>query len=110
DERIKVEQWAEASKSLLNPDITDIRLSFKIINDNTDIPIIETNEKDSITNFVNMDSARVANEEGFLRKQLESLRGLNPPIVYVDPIDSTKVNYYYYGHTRLLNEVRYYPL
>lgn len=110
DERIKVEQWAEASKSLLNPDITDIRLPFKIINDNTDIPIIETNEKDSITNFVNMDSTRVASEDGYLRQQLESLRGINPPIVYVDPIDSTKVNYYYYGHTPLLNEVRYYPL
>lgn len=110
EERVKVEQWVEASMSLLNPDITDIRLPFKIISDNHDIPIIETNEKDSITNYVNLDSAKVANKEGYLRQQLEKLRGINPPIEYVDPIDSTKVNRYYYGHTSLLNEVRYYPL
>lgn len=109
EERVKVEQWVEASKSLLNPDITDIRLPFKIISDNHDIPIIETNEKDSITNHVNLDSSKVGNE-GYLRRQLEKLRGINPPIEYVDPFDSTKINRYYYGHTRLLNEVRYYPI
>lgn len=110
EERVKVEQWAEASKSLLNPDISDIRLPFKIINDNHDIPIIETNEKDSVTNFVNLDSTMASDDPGFLARELARLKGSNPPIIYYDPIDSTKFNRYYYGHTRLLNEVRYYPL
>ena len=110
EERVKVEQWVEASKSLLNPDINDIRLPFKIISDNHDIPIIETNENDSITNFVNLDSAKVAGNDRYLWEQLNELKGINPPIEYMDPIDSTKINRYYYGHTRLLNEVRYYPL
>ena len=39
DERRKVEQWVEASKSLLDPGITDTRLPFKITRENTDIPI-----------------------------------------------------------------------
>lgn len=110
DERVKVEQWVEASKSLLNPNITDIRLPFKIISDNHDIPIIETNERDSITNYVNLDSAQVLKNDKYLYDRLDDLREINQPILYVDPLDSTKVNRYYFGHTTLLNEIRYYPL
>jgi len=110
DERVKVEQWVEAGKSLLNPNISDTRLPFKIISDNHDIPIIETNEHDSIIAYVNLDSARVLTEPSYLSKKLSSLRGINPPIIYTDPLDSTHVNRYYFGHTSLLNEVRYYPL
>lgn len=110
EERIKVEQWVEASKSLLNPDITDIRLPYKIISDNKDIPIIETNEKDSVTYHVNLDSARSVDDPSYLPAQLEKLKGINPPIIFYDPIDSSRYNKYYYGHTRLLNEVQYYPL
>lgn len=110
DERVKVEQWVEASKSLLNPHISDTRLPFKIIRDNHDIPIIETDEKDSITSYVNLDSAKIATDPGYLQTKLGSLKNINQPIVYTDPLDSTKVNRYYFGHTTLLNEVRYYPL
>ena len=42
EERQKVEQWVEASKALLNPSNVETSLSFKIISDNDDIPIIET--------------------------------------------------------------------
>ena len=110
EERQKVEQWVEASKALLNPSNVETSLSFKIISDNDDIPIIETNEKDSITNYVNLDSAKIAKDPRYLPKKLASLRSINKPIIYTDPIDSSKVNKYYYGHTTLLNEVRYYPL
>jgi signal transduction histidine kinase len=110
EERQKVEQWVEASKSLLNPSNGETALSFKIITDNDDIPIIATNEKDSITEYVNLDSALVAKDDNYLARKLESLKSQNNPIIYTDPVDSTKVNKYYYGHTTLLNEVRYYPL
>jgi signal transduction histidine kinase len=110
EERQKVEQWVEASKSLLNPSNLETSLSFKIITDNDDIPIIATNEKDSIIEYVNLDSARIAKEPGYLHDKLESLKSVNTPIIYTDPIDSSKVNRYYYGHTALLNEVRYYPI
>ena len=111
EERQKVEQWVEATKSLLNPQIADITLSEKVRSDNDDIPIIETNEKDSITGFVNMDSAKAAVDKNYLSRKLANLRSINSePITYTDPIDSTKINRYYYGHTKLLNEVRYYPL
>jgi signal transduction histidine kinase len=110
DERRKVEQWVDASKSLLDPNIVDTKLASKIILDNHDIPIIATNEKDSITDFVNLDSAKAKDDSLYLTRKLKKLKSINPPIIYVDPVDSTKINKYYYGHTELLNEVRYYPL
>jgi signal transduction histidine kinase len=109
-EKKKVEQWVEASKSLANPFVTDVRLSSKIIIDNNDIPIIETNERDSITSYVNIDSIKVISDKGYLSGKLRSFKSINAPIIYTDPGDSTKFNKYYYGHTALLNEVRYYPL
>jgi signal transduction histidine kinase len=109
-EKKKVEQWVEASKSLANPFVTDVRLSSKIIIDNNDIPIIETNERDSITSYVNIDSIKVASDKGYLTSRLRKFKSINDPIIYTDPLDSTKFNKYFYGHTALLNEVRYYPL
>lgn len=110
EEKQKVESWIEASNALLDPDQTNTALPFKIIQNNDDIPIIETNERDSITAFVNLDTARVSSEKTYLRYRLEGFKSENPPIQWTSPIDPAKVNYYYYGHSRLLREVQYYPL
>jgi K+-sensing histidine kinase KdpD len=110
EERQKVEEWVEASNSLLNPQNTDTRLPFKIVQDNDDIPIIETNERDSITNFINIDTAAIAKDKGFLQKRLKSFKKQNIPISWTDPSDSSRINYYYYGHSKLLTEVTYYPI
>lgn len=110
DEKKKVEQWVEASKSLANPNIQDVRLSSKISFDNKDIPIIETDEKDSVTGYVNIDSLKANTDKNYLQRKIRSFKSINDPIIWTDPFDSTKINKYYYGHTALLNEVRYYPL
>jgi signal transduction histidine kinase len=110
EERQKVEQWVEASNSLLNPNETDTRLPSKIILDNDDIPIITTNEKDSIVYATNLDSTLVATDKNYLPKKLKELAAINEPITWQDPLDSSHINKYYFGHTRLLNEVRYYPI
>jgi hypothetical protein len=41
---------------------------------------------------------------------LQKFKSQGTPITWIDPFDSTKINKYYYGHSRLLDEVRYYPL
>ncbi|HPG12363.1 MAG TPA: HAMP domain-containing sensor histidine kinase [Chitinophagaceae bacterium] len=111
EERQKVEQWVEASKSLLDTNITDTRLPSKIIIDNDDIPIIVTDENDNILDFVNLDSVKVAHDKSYVQLKLSDFRSSGrKPFIYVDPYDSSKVTRYYYGHTRLLNEVRYYPI
>ena len=111
EEKQKVEEWVEASIALLNPQITDTKLPIRILDDNTDIPIISTDEKDRITGYKNLDSARAEQKDSqYLRARLQSFKSENPPINYFDPLDSTRVNHYYYGHSRLLDEVRYYPI
>src|SRR5215211_3138644 len=83
EERQKVEEWVEASTSLLNPANTgDTRLHLRVIQDNDDIPIIETNEKDSITNFQNLDSAKVANDGSYLYETLNKFKSGNDPIIW----------------------------
>jgi signal transduction histidine kinase len=119
EERQKVEQWVQAGTFINNPSNTDVGLAFLIIQ-HTDVPIIETTERDSITAWVNLDSAsvaggwlpsdsmRVPHFNTYLRQKLRSFRSGNPPIELT--LDSTHTNRYYYGPTPLLQEVRYYPL
>jgi hypothetical protein len=111
-ERQKVNEWVEANNFIINsPGNPDTRLALKILSDSTnDIPIIQTNEKDSITDYKNLDSSKITEDKNYLSTKLKDLKSTNDPIIWKDPFDSSKVNRYYYGHTRLLNEVRYYPI
>ncbi|HWC51968.1 MAG TPA: HAMP domain-containing sensor histidine kinase, partial [Chitinophagaceae bacterium] len=109
EEKKKVTEWVQASNSLLNPkDTLNTDLAFTIIQNNNDIPIIETNEQDSIIEYINIDSSKAAKKD-VLKNTLTKLKSLNEPIVWKDPFHPEKFNRYYYGHTKLLNEVRYYP-
>lgn len=111
EEREKVEEWVEAQNSLLNPANTnvDTRLILKILQDKSDIPIIGTDERDSVMAH-NLDTALVAKDPGYVYRKLREIKSINSPIRWIDPLDSSRVNKYYYGHTALLNEVRYYPI
>lgn len=111
EERQKVEQWVEAGKLLMN-DTTGMsdKLVSIIISENRTIPIIETDEKNNITQYINLDSALVARDSNYVKDKLKEFSKQNDPIIWVDPRDSTRTNRYYYGHTRLLNQVQYYPL
>jgi hypothetical protein len=111
EEKQKVEEWIEASQSFLNAsDTTNTALALKIVRDNEDIPIIWTNEKDSIIDHINLDSAKLANDKNYVREKLKDFKSINEPFTWHDPLHPEKFNKYYYGHTRLLNEVRYYPI
>ncbi|HXB46049.1 MAG TPA: ATP-binding protein [Puia sp.] len=108
EERQKVEQWVAASKAILNsPDLT---LPNLIRNEQQSIPIIETNEKDSISGSVNLDSARAVNDKNYLYEKLKDFKNEHLPIEIKLSDTPYTANRYYYGHTTLLEEVRYYPL
>ncbi|HEU4859376.1 MAG TPA: HAMP domain-containing sensor histidine kinase [Chitinophagaceae bacterium] len=112
EEKQKVEEWVAAGRFLMESSSeADTRLPFKIIQNNeNDVPIIETNEKDSIIQFINLDSLKIAKDPSYLNKKLRSFKSQNEPIVWTNPLDSTQRNLYYYGESRLLIEVRYYPI
>jgi signal transduction histidine kinase len=112
EEKQKVEEWVEAGKFLLDsPNEADTRLPLRIIQNNeNDVPIIETDEKDSIMQYINLDSAKIVKDKSYLDKKLRSFKSQNEPIVWTDPRDSSQRNLYYYGESRLLTEVKYYPI
>jgi len=88
----------------------DLTLPNLIRNGQQSIPIIETNEADSIMGYINLDSARAAGDRNYLYHQLKKFRSENHPLE-IKLSDSPYIaNRYYYGHTTLLDEVRYYPL
>ncbi|HEX5024787.1 MAG TPA: HAMP domain-containing sensor histidine kinase [Agriterribacter sp.] len=110
DERQKVETWVEAGKFLINspPDV-DTKLVSAIITNNNDIPIIRVNEEGKAMEYINLDSSRIYNDTGYLQKKVRQFKNLHDPIIYTDPLNGKKDSYYY-GSSRLLREVRYYPL
>jgi nitrogen-specific signal transduction histidine kinase len=111
EERLRVEQWVEAAKLLVN-DTTGIstQLVTLIIPENKTIPIIVTNERGDIMDYANLDSAKAAADKGYIRSQLKQFRSQNTPIEWINPMNGKERDYYYYGHTKLLNEVQYFPL
>ncbi|HVY74760.1 MAG TPA: HAMP domain-containing sensor histidine kinase [Puia sp.] len=108
EERQKIEQWLAASKAVLNPG--DLTLPNLIRNDQHSIPIIETNEHDSITSYFNLDTNRAKLDKGYLAGQLKTFRSQNPPLEIKWSDSPYTANRYYYGHTALLDQVRYFPL
>lgn len=111
DERIKIEQWADASKDVANPNKTEIGLAIKILTDNSkDIPMILVTEKDSIMDFRNLDSVKAAASPAYLKEQLEEFRKLHAPIEWKNPLDSLQTNRVFYGESVLLKQVKYYPI
>lgn len=110
DERKKVEMWVAASKAILSDPGMDLTLPNLIRNGQQSIPIIETNEADSIMGYINLDSAQAEKDRNYLYHELKKFRSENGPLV-IKLSDSPYIaNRYYYGHTSLLDEVRYYPL
>lgn len=110
EERDKVELWVNASKAIFdNPDMP-LTLPNMIRNEQTNIPIIETNEKDSIVNYINLDSTEAALDPTYLPDKLREFKRNNEPFILVLSQQPYIANKYYYGNTRLLKEVKYYPI
>ena len=110
DEREKVQLWVAASKTIIDNPGIDLTLPNLIRNEQRSIPIIETNERDSIISFINMDSALAVNDPDYLPKKLRKFKSENEPLVIVLSEKPYMANKYFYGHTTLLDQVRYYPI
>jgi signal transduction histidine kinase len=112
EERKNVEAWVEAERTILNSsDTTNINLASKISSENKEIPIIETNEKDIPTgNFINLDTVNFQKNSNYLSEQLIAFKAYNnDPIVLVLKENPYTVNKYYYGKSKLLKQVKWYP-
>ncbi len=106
EERVKMEHWAEAQKTLNNAGIdTDIELPLKIIQ-NASIPIILT-ENNKILSTKNIDES-IVEDKLKSAELLAKLKNQNDPIA-IEYVPG-KFQYLYYGDSSLLNKLKYYPI
>lgn len=111
-ERKYVSEWIEAQQTILSSkDSSNLNLATQISANNQDIPIIETNEKGIPTgNTLNIDTAGIAADSLYLAKKLENFKDFcKTPIVLVISDSPYIANHYYYGPSKLLKEVEWYP-
>ena len=107
-EKKRIELWAAAYKDILSTDIDKqvSMISFQIIGENDNIPVIMTDENNVIISFANLDSLKATSDE-YLQKELAIMKNSNMPII-VDYSESHR-NYIYYKDSFLLILLQKYP-
>lgn len=111
EERQKLSQWVEANKFIVTaPENADLSLASQIQQQNADIPIIQTNENDSIIDTRNLDSTAIAESPGYLEEKLKEFKSAHAPLLLVLSQNPYIADKYYYGDSLLLKQVKYYPL
>jgi hypothetical protein len=109
EERSKMEILAKAYERFSSASLnTDISLEAKIIGNNHNIPMIITDEKDSITEWSNLDSLKIK-KKNYLEKQLFLMKSQNNPITISYKGEDLK-QYIYYRNSDLLTKLKYYPV
>jgi len=108
EERKKIELWAEGMKQLsdLESSNKDITFVFEVIQNNTTVPVILTDEKDSILSFRNIPITKINTPEKS-SNFLDKMRRSHDPIL-VTLLDG-KTNYIYYKDSITLTRLTFYP-
>jgi len=106
EEKKKVALWAKATKELsdINNLNYDVGFIFEVVNNNTTVPAIQTNEKGDIIAHRNIIKY---NSDTDLINQLDYMKRNYPPIE-IELIDGSK-EYIYYKDSRLLQQLKYFP-
>ncbi len=112
EERKKVNVWVQSLKTRANAtEPSALDLTNIITSENTDIPIIETDENDRPLGLgLNLDTNKIKSDTNYLRKKILEFKNQHEPIIVEITGEPLLVNKYYYGNSVLLKQVRYYPL
>lgn len=107
EERIKMNLWANAQKTLINADEnTDLDLPLDILNNNTSVPVMLT-MYDKVISAVNVPEEILADKKKSL-SYLKNLKSENEPIII--EYAPGKHQEVYYGNSALINKLKYYPV
>ncbi len=123
-ERDRMEIWADATREIAGADPfgstegTDINFLLKIIEANRTIPVLVTNDSDSILQQRNFDLPENTDSlppwvitpvnKAFLQKKLQKLKKAGSNIVDIN-IGPDEVQHLYYEDSRLLQRLSLYP-
>jgi signal transduction histidine kinase len=107
EERKKVEQWAEATLLVISSDSTqNIGFPYSIIETNTTVPVILTDESGKIIAAKNFDELHMRDPE-FLSRSLDKLKKKTRPIV-ID-LENNHKNFIWYKASIILTQLTFYP-
>ncbi|MBN1989028.1 MAG: HAMP domain-containing histidine kinase [Bacteroidales bacterium] len=108
EERKKIELWAEGIRQLSDLERNDLDYSFilKVMEDNTTVPVIQTDENNTVLYTLNIPSKKVDTPEK-QEKMLAKMKKSKEPID-VTFLDGNK-NYVYYQDSTTLLRLTYYP-
>jgi nitrogen-specific signal transduction histidine kinase len=107
-ERKNIELWAEAIRliNLTDPNQNVDFLLSSIIDNNNTVPVILTDESDSIISVRNFDETRISSS-AYLKKNLKKIKERNEPITI--NLDNGHYNLIYYKDSIILTMLIYYP-
>ena len=107
EERLKMNLWANAQKTLVNADEnTDLDLPLNILNNNTSVPVMLT-MYNKVISSVNVPDDILADKKKSM-SYLKNLKSENEPIII--EYAPGKHQEVYYGNSALLNKLKYYPV
>jgi signal transduction histidine kinase len=107
EERIKVELWAEATQLIsLSDTVQDVDFLFSIIDNNNTIPVILTDESDTIISSKNFKPEKIKDPR-YLYKTLKKIKERREPIVI--GLEDGHFNLIYYRDSAILTMLAYYP-
>ena len=107
EERENAKMWAEATSLISVADTSqDVEFLSSVIENNNTVPVILTDESDSIISARNFDEVKM-NDPRFLKKALKKIKGKNNPIVI--NLDNRHFNRIYYKDSNILTMLIYYP-
>ncbi len=110
-ERKRVEEWVSAEQRIASASADeDLSLPMIIVTEQQSIPVIETDEKDHILSYINLDSMKARNDPGYLGGQLQAFKERGAYITTYFGEGEGRFNRYYYGESNLLKQIRYFPL
>lgn len=108
EERKKATMWAEATRRLVGATgaTEDFEFLFSIVEGNTTVPIILTDDKQNIISFRNLGRA-ASGDTAVLRKELERMSFRDDPIV-ID-LGNGVENYIFFRESSLLRQLTVFP-
>lgn len=112
EERRKVNVWVQALKTRAETsEQSALDLTSVITSENTDIPIVETDENDiPLGQGLNLDTALIRSDSLYLKRKVAQFKKEHEPVFIEINKDPQIINKYYYGDSKLLKQVQYYPI
>lgn len=111
EERLKIYNWQLAVRINNDTSLTEINtLALKLVADSMDIPALMITEKKELLALRNIDTTQIKDKPLFIDTKINEFKKINDSIVWINTEDSTQKNIIYYGESKLLKEVKYYPI